>query len=459
MPEVTDETTERATRDRAHDERVAAVAAAVRAAGTTGRVHIDKGGVHHVIPLPADQRFGGTKIDASALRNILHIDAEARTCVSEPGVTFEELVRATLPLGLLPAVVPELRGITVGGAVAGCSVESMSFRVGGFHDTCTEYEVVDGRGEVRTVSPTQDPDLFAHLHGSYGTLGILTKLTFGLVPAAPYVAMEYQHHADLASFEAALHEACDLDRTDGPDFVDGIIHAPDHLVLCVGRFLTHSDAPSDYTGEHIFYRSTALLSGDEMTTEQYLFRYDTECHWLSRTIPPLEWKWVRRRVGRHLLGSTNLIRWSNKVAPVARRVLRRPDVVCDVFIPASRLGRFFDWYSRIFDAWPLWVVPYRPAELYPWLGQEIREGIADGELFIDLAVYGARNLARDRDLSVLLEDQVRQVGGIKTLIGRNHYTKDRFWRVYDRPAYEKAKGRLDPDGFFPDLYDKLGRID
>src|SRR5690606_37501752 len=134
-------------------------------------------------------------------------------------------------------------------------------------------------------------------------------------------------------FEAALHEACRLDVVDGPDFVDGIIHGTDHFVLCLGRWTSHAETPpSDYTGENVFYRSTALLSGDVMTTEQYLFRYDTECHWLSRTVPPLEWPWVRRRLGKYFRGSTNLIRWSNKVAPIARRVLRRPDVVCDVFI-------------------------------------------------------------------------------------------------------------------------------
>ena len=27
---------------------------------------------------------------------------------------------------------------------------------------------------------------------------------------------------------------------------------------------------------------------DYLTTEEYCFRYDTECHWLTRTIPPLD---------------------------------------------------------------------------------------------------------------------------------------------------------------------------
>ena len=57
-------------------------------------------------------------------------------------MTFVDLVAATLRHGLVPIVVPELKTITIGGAVAGCSIESMSFRYGGFHDTCLEYEVI-----------------------------------------------------------------------------------------------------------------------------------------------------------------------------------------------------------------------------------------------------------------------------------------------------------------------------
>ena len=112
----------------------------------SGPAHIAKGGVHHVVPLPGDARFASRPIDTSQLTHIIEIDPVEQRCVAEPGVTFEEIVRATLPLGLAPAVVPELRGITLGGAVAGCSIESMSWFVGGFHDTAESYEVVGGDG-------------------------------------------------------------------------------------------------------------------------------------------------------------------------------------------------------------------------------------------------------------------------------------------------------------------------
>src|SRR5262249_27467775 len=159
-----------------HADKVAALAAQVESLrGQT--VHLDKGGVHHFVPLPGDARFRGRKLDVSALREVLAVDTAARVASVEPGVTFAELVAKTLPHGLVPGVVPELTGITVGGAVAGCSVESMSYRVGGFHDTCLEHEVVTGAGEVVSLTPDGDPLGFGMIHGSYGTLGLLTPLT------------------------------------------------------------------------------------------------------------------------------------------------------------------------------------------------------------------------------------------------------------------------------------------
>ena len=108
---------------------------------------------------------------------MLEIDVEARLCTAEPGATFADVVRATLAHGLLPKVVPELEGITLGGAVAGCSVESMSYRYGGFHDTCLEYEVVTRRRASGVSLAGADDELFHMLHGSYGTLAILTRVT------------------------------------------------------------------------------------------------------------------------------------------------------------------------------------------------------------------------------------------------------------------------------------------
>jgi FAD/FMN-containing dehydrogenase len=289
------------------------------------------------------------------------------------------------------------------------------------------------------------------LHGSYGTLAILTRITFELVESKPFVALEYRHHRDFSAFAADLRDCC---AAGDFDFVDGIVHTPDHLVLCCGRFTGDAPRLSAYRAEGPYYRSTARLHRDWMTTYDYLFRYDPDCHWLSRTFPPLEWPTVRRALGRWFLGSENLIRWSGRLSRTLSLVTRRPDVVVDVFIPLPRFAEFWDWYARELDYWPLWIVPYRVDEPYPWIESSRAGGIA-GELMIDCAVYGKRNNARAVDWSQALEAKTYELGGIKTLISRNHHTREQFWAVYDRERWSAAKDELDPGGAFADLYDKF----
>ena len=99
-------------------------------------------------------------------------------------------------------------------------------------------------------------------------------------------------------------------------------------------------------------------------------------------------------------------------------------------------------------------MPYRVPEPYPWIAPAHAARLGD-ELMIDCAVYGKRNNDRAVDWSQALEEKTHELGGIKTLISRNHYRRERFWEVYDRRRWEAAKRELDPDGLFRDPYEKL----
>jgi hypothetical protein len=128
----------------------------LRAHGGGRPLSFRKRAVGHTVPKRHDKRRTDDKIDLTPLDEIIAIDPEAMTCTAEPGVTFVDLVRATLRYQLVPTVVPELQTITIGGAVSGCSVESMSFQHGGFHDSCLEYEIVTAAGEVLHCTPDNE---------------------------------------------------------------------------------------------------------------------------------------------------------------------------------------------------------------------------------------------------------------------------------------------------------------
>jgi len=326
----------------------------------------------------------------------------------------------------------------------------MSYKYGGFHDSCLEYEIVTGTGSVMTCSPSDNSDVFHMIHGSYGTLGVITKIRFKLIPAKPFVKMVYVTFGGFESFWNFLKDRCLLKDN---DFVDAIIHSRDEFTVCLGNMVDEAPYRSSYAWLNVFYKSTRLKKEDFLSLYDYFFRYDAECHWLSRTVPFLENRLVRLIVGKFVLGSTNLIKWSGRLAPLMR-MKKRPEVVVDVFIPSGRFKEFFNWYQKDYAFYPLWIVPYNAPEVYPWIDPDYARKMG-GSFFVDCAVYGKRNGDPDADYSEVLEKKTVELNGIKTLISRNHFDQKTFWTVYNKKLFGSVKQRTDPNGIFSDIYTKL----
>ena len=67
-----------------------------------------------------------------------------------------------------------------------------------------------------------------------------------------------------------------------------------------------------------------------------------------------------------------------------------------MFIPARRFLDFCKLYEQDFGFYPLWIVPYRVPDAYPWLNPEHFARMAD-DLLIDCAVYGMKNNGESDD--------------------------------------------------------------
>ena len=90
------------------------------------------------------------QLDVSAFDRVIHVDPAARTAVVGGMTTYEHLCDATLPHNLMPLVVPQLKTITLGGAVTGLGIESTSLRNGLPHESVTEMQILTGDGRVVT---------------------------------------------------------------------------------------------------------------------------------------------------------------------------------------------------------------------------------------------------------------------------------------------------------------------
>lgn len=428
-----------------HEKKVSRIAEQLKTRKSAKPVSLKKKTVSHEVPKPRDKKYSDDKIDVSDLDEIIFIDFEKQICVAEAGVTFFDLVRATMKYNLVPVVVPELKTITIGGAVAGCSIESMSYKYGGFHDSCLEYEVITAKGDVLICTPDNENRLlFQMVHGTFGTLGIISKLKFRLVPAKPFVKVTYEKYDNLEDYKSAIwrhYESRDV------DFMDGIIHSPTEYVLSVADFIDRVPYTHSYDWTRVYYVSTKKRKEDYLKTPDYFFRYDKG---VTNVNP-------KSFLGRFLFGKFINSTRTLKLVEKFRKIIppEKIPVTVDVFIPFSGASNFMDWYKKEVNHFPLWCVPYKLVHGYEWLAEDFLNRTKD-QLFLDLAIYGMKKNG-SKNYYKIIEDELTEIGGVKTLISNNYYSESDFWKTWNKDNYYKVKQETDPNNIFRDLYTKTCR--
>ena len=398
----------------------------------------------------------GARLDVSAFSGVLSVEDGFAEVLGM--TTYEDLVDATLPSGQMPLVVPQLKTITLGGAVTGLGIESSSFRNGTPHESVVEMDVLTGDGQVVTCSRTQNADLFYGFPNSYGTLGYALRLRIELERTHPYVHLRHVPCASVAEAVEVMREAC---LSDGADFVDGTWFSRTEVYVTLGTWTDTAPRLSDYTGMAIYYRSIQSRTEDWLTVRDYLWRWDTDWFWCSRAFG-VQNPHVRRWVPRRYLRSDvwwKLVAFERKHRWKARYDRRRgrpdqEDVIQDVEVPIERLVEFMDVFAREVPIEPVWFCPLQQrSDADVWELYRLDPAV----LYVNVGFWSSVPLEPGEDPTThnrLIEDLVEHLEGRKSLYSTSCYDRERFWRLYNGPAYELLKKAYDPDGRLLDLYAK-----
>ena len=281
-------------------------------------------------------------LDVNAFDGVLEVDPIRRTAQVLGMTTYEHLVDATLAHGLAPMCVPQLRTITLGGAVTGLGIESASFRQGTPHESVISMDILTGAGEILTVTGDDDDpgrDLFYGFPNSYGSLGYALRLEIELEPVRPFVEIRHVPYPSAAAMAAAIAQFVETPSFEGQtiDFIDGTVFSPSEQYLTLGFMVDEVPtglSVSDYTGMDIYYRSIQAKTRDCLTIHDYLWRWDTDWFWCSRAFGAQR-PFIRRLWPKHRLRSD--VYWkfvafdrrhdvSGKLARMRRQPQREPVV-------------------------------------------------------------------------------------------------------------------------------------
>ena len=100
------------------------------------------------------------------------------------------------------------------------------------------------------------------IHGSYGTLGILTRLVFRLVPAKPYVELEYRTLPSGGGLRRRDARALRRRATSTSSTRSSTGRAHSCLPGSLRRRAALSQEASITAGSNIFYKCTGKLTED-----------------------------------------------------------------------------------------------------------------------------------------------------------------------------------------------------
>ena len=427
-------------------------------------------------------------ISTAHLTNI-QIDPTKNVAIAEPNVPMDSLLDASLAHGLVPLVVMEFPGITVGGGFSGTSGESSSFGYGFFDRTVNWIEIVTGEGEVRVVhrdAGGEEGELFWGAASSFGTLGVVTLLEVQLRPVKGFIELQYFPRGSMKEAIGLFEE---LTRDENTEYLDGVVYGKDEIVVCAGRLV---DSPSsknpitrltrardDWFYLHARKRASQSISPsiatDYIPVTDYLFRYDRGGFWVGRyayqyfMVPFI---WLTRYILDWFMHTRVMYHALHQSGHSRRYIIQ------DVAVPYNGTSEFLEWLDKRenFGHYPIWLCPLK----YKADG----EGKGGGGLMIDdnnanqssraegiegrgngylmnFGIWAPSPHTRSPEAFVTqnrnLERKVSSLGGKKWLYAHAYYTQDEFWSIYDKPKYDGLRAKYHAD-YLPDLYEKV-RVD
>ncbi len=411
-------------------------------------------------------------LDVSGLGGVLGVDPVARTAEVQGMCTYERSGRGDPAHGLMPLVVPQLRTITLGGAVTGLGIESTSFRNGLPHESVTELDVLTGAGEVVTARPEgEHADLFAAFPNSLGSLGYATRLRIELQPVRRYVALRNVRFTDLDELIDAIgrgHRHPRLRRPEPVDAMDGVMFSPGEAYLVLGdaspttcRRSPTTPARTSTTGrcadaparraDHarlpvaLGHRLVLVLGGVRRAAPGGAAAVAGAVA-AQRRLPP------HRAAGAPAPGG-------GPDRPVARPAGPGAGGAGRGDPAGAARPSFLHWFARRVRMTPVWLCPLRLREpagagsarswpLYP---------LRPGQDYVNIGFWGSVPIAEgaaDGDVNREIERAVSEAGGHKSLYSDAYYDRDSFDRLYGGDTWRAVQDRYDPEHRLTGLYEK-----
>ncbi len=158
---------------------------------------------------------GGVLLATSGLNRFIEFDHEHGVLRCEAGVTFDEILKLTVPQGWFLPVTPGTRFVSLGGAIANDVHGKNHHRAGTFGRHVRKFELLRSDGQRRACSLKENPDWFKATIGGLGLTGLISWAEIQLKPIMnPFIRVETVPFPNIdAFFDIAARSENDYEYT------------------------------------------------------------------------------------------------------------------------------------------------------------------------------------------------------------------------------------------------------
>ena len=212
------------------------------------------------------QNSGGLVLDGPSMSGLVDVDLRTGLVTARAGTSLDDLMRWLVPLGLFVPVTPGTRMVTVGGAIAADIHGKNHHKKGSWCNHVESLRLLDGRGEIRDIGPSSDPEAFWATAGGMGLTGAVIDATFRMTPiSSSLVSVDTDRAADLDSVMALMVEGDD-DYDYSVAWIDLLARgsAMGRSILQRGRFATAEEAMAGGHADPLAYSTAQLPSPPDL---------------------------------------------------------------------------------------------------------------------------------------------------------------------------------------------------
>lgn len=376
---------------------------------------------------------------------IIEFDEKNKTIKVEPRMTIGEITKFLFQYKLSVGVVPELKLLTVGGLVCGAGAESTSWKYGIFFERVKSYDIVFGNGEMKTITK-RDP-FFRYLSYSYGTLGLVTSITFDCIDVQQYVKVELIK----TNFTECENKINEIIKENKYEYIDGLVFSKENIILMLGN--NSSEKGDEFIENKLFYKYIKYTKKKEFSMKylDYCFRYDLGTYWYQDQFIPTDSS-IFRKLIHEIIGSQPTLLQSIPKDLLLKNTKMNNLIAQDSSIPLNCMNNVIDKLHKYCDTerYPLWLCPLKFAK-YPLLN--IRK---NDQLYINVGFY---NKIQNMDNTVFLkkfEEITYQNYGFTINYSEIVSTKEEYYsNQINYKEYLRVRKEYNAENTFPEIYDKL----